>query len=160
MRTATIIMGFLMLCYSAMGFFLPLTAEQRIAQSTLIAVIEIKHVDHEKGRSEATVIQAVFGTKVCENIEVWDDWQIGANGSESRISGRDPVLEAGKRYLVYLSKNKRGRLVTVQSSLDCLEVIGEMIKKEGEEGLELLADKLARIRALLAKTQKTDQAAP
>jgi hypothetical protein len=160
MRIVTAILGFLMLCHPAMGFLVPLTTEQRIAKSTLIAVIEVKHVDDEKGRSGAIVIQAVLGTKAGERIEIWDDWQIEADGSESRISGRDPNLEVGKHYLVYLTKNQRGRLVTVQSSLDCLKVNGEKIHKEGEEGFEPLTDKLTRIRAILAQMRKAEQAAP
>jgi hypothetical protein len=64
----------------------------------------------------------------------------------------------GKRYLIYLAKNQRGRLVTVQSSLDSLEVIGDKINKEGRTGVESLADKLASIRAVVAQKQKAEQA--
>ena len=145
-----------MLSHSAMGLFLPLTTEQRIAKSTVIAVIEVKHVDNDKGQSKATVTQAVLGTKAGESIEVWDDWQIEANGSEGRISGRDPDLVVGKRYLIYLAKNQRGRLVTVQSSLDSLEVNGDKIDKEGQTGVESLADKLASIRAVVAQKKKAE----
>jgi hypothetical protein len=158
MRIATAILVFFTLCHTAMGFFLPLTTEQRIAQSTVIAVIEVKQVDDEKGRSEATVIEEVRGTKAGEKIEVWDDWHQEADGSESRISGRDPYLEVGKRYLIYLTKDKRGRLVTVQSSLDCLRVEGGKVNKEGETGSEPLVDKLKRIRTILAEIRGAEQA--
>ena len=157
MRIATGILVLFTLCRTAMGFFLPLTTEQRIAQATVIAVIEVKQVDDEKGRSEATVIEEVRGTKAGENIEVWDDWQQEADGSESRISGRDPYLEVGKRYLIYLTKDKRGRLVTVQSSLDCLRVEGRKVSKEEDLGSEPLADKLKRIRTILAEIQRAEQ---
>jgi hypothetical protein len=158
MRIATAILLFFTLCRTAMGFFLPLTTAQRVAQSTVVAVIEVKQVDEEKGRSEAIVIEGVRGTKAGDHIEVWDDWQQKADGSESRISGRDPYLEVGKRYLIYLTKEKRGRLVTVQSSLDCLRVEGGKVDKEGETGSEPLVDKLKRIRSLLADLQKAVQA--
>jgi hypothetical protein len=158
MRIATAILVFSTLCHSAMGSFLPFTTEQRVARSTVIAVIEVKQVDDEKGRSEATVIEAVRGTKAGESIQVWDDWQQEADGSESRISGRDPFLEVSKRYLVYLTKNKRGRLVTVQSSLDCLRVEGDKVNVEGDTGSEPLVDKLKRIRTILAEIQKAEQA--
>ncbi len=158
MRISTAILVFFTLCHTATAFFLPLTTEQRIAQSTVIAVIEVKQVDNEKGRSEATVIEEVRGAKAGEKIEVWDDWQQEADGSESRFSGRDPDLEAGKRYLIYLTKSQRGRLVTVQSSLDCLRVEGGKVNKEEETGSEPLADKLKRIRTILAEIQKAEQA--
>jgi hypothetical protein len=158
MRIATVILVFFTLCHTAMAFFLPLTTEQRIAQSTVIAVIEIQQVDHEKGRSEATVIEEVRGAKAGDKIEVWDDWQQEADGSESRISGRDPYLEVGKRYLIYLAKGQRGRLVTVQSSLDCLRVEGDKVNKEEATGSEPLANKLKRIRTILAEIQKAEEA--
>jgi hypothetical protein len=156
MRIAAITVGFLMLCISTQAFFDPLTTEQRITNSTLIAVIEVTRVDDEKGQSKATVIQAVHGTQAGQSIEVWDDWQIEANGSESRISGRDPNLVAGKRYLIYLTNNKRGRLVTVQSSLDSIEVNGDRIKKEGQKTDEALADEIAHIRTVIARKKKAE----
>ncbi len=160
MRTAPAILVFFTLCHTAMGFFLPLTTEQRIAQSTLIAVIEVKQVDDEKGRSEATVIEGVRGSKAGEKIEVWADWHQEADGSESRISGRDPYLEVGKRYFIYLKKDKRGRLVTVQSSLDCLRVEGDKVNKEGETGSEALVDKLKLIRAKIQKAEPAGAGQP
>lgn len=146
-----------MLCISAQAFFEPLTSEQRISNSTLIAVIEVTRVDDEKGQSAATVIQAVHGTQAGQSIEVWDDWQVEANGSEGRISGRDPNLLVGKRYLIYLTKNKRGRLVTVQSSLDSIEINGTRIKKEGQGSDESIADDIAHIRTVIARKKKAEQ---
>jgi len=157
-QIATTILGLLLLSISANAFFKPLTNEQRIQESNMIAVVEVMKVDDEKGHSGAVVIQSILGAKTGEKIEIWDDWQVNKDGTESRFNGRDPYLEVGKRYLVYLVKNARGRLVTVQSSLDCLEVVGKKVKKEGEEGFEPLSDKLTRIRAILAKQKKAEQA--
>ena len=152
------LLGLFMLSVSAAAFFEPLTFEQRIQASSLIVVFEVLKVDYEMGRSGAVVIQSSLGAKPGDKIEIWDDWRINKDGVESRYNGRDPHLEVGKRYLAYLTMNARGRLVTVQSSLDCLEVVGEKVKKEGEEGFELLADKLERIRAVVAQRQKAEHA--
>lgn len=141
---------------SARASFRPLTTEQRIATSSLIAVVEVTKVADVKGVSRAIVIQSILGTGAGEVIDIWDDWQIAKDGIKSRISGRDPYLEVGKRYLVYLAKNPKGRLVTVQSSLDCLEVVGNKVKKEGEDGVEPLSDKLTGIRAILAKRKEAE----
>lgn len=153
-RIAASMLIFFSMCHVAMGFFLPFTHEQKIAKSSVIAVIEVKHVNNEKGISQATVIDAVLGTKVGEKIDVWDDWQLGDGGKEHRIDGRDAHFELGKRYLVYLTKNERGRLVTVQSSLDCLVVKGDTVQKVGENASESLVDKLLSIRDILSKLPK------
>jgi len=153
-----------MLGVSARAFVLPLTTEQRIEASCVIAVVDITKVNDEKGQSNARVVQALSGVKVGEIISIWDDWQLDSKGVESRFNGRDASFDVGKRYLVYLVKNNKGRMVTVQSSLDCLKVVGEQVEKEGEEGFESLSDKLAYIRAVLAKQKKkqnkSEQATP
>jgi len=56
-----------------------------------------------------------------------------------------------------LTKNDRGRLVAVQSSLDSIEVKDNKIKKEDEDGFEALEDRLARIGTILAKIQTAEQ---
>lgn len=153
-RIAIAVIVVLLFGSPARAFFGPLGPEQRIAASSLIAVAEVTKVDVGRGVSEANVAQAVLGTRNGDRIEIWDDWQIDKSGGKSRISGRDPVLEVGRRYLVYLVKNEGGRLVTVQSSLDALEVRGEKVEREGEDGFEPLADKLMRIKAVLAKRKQ------
>jgi hypothetical protein len=150
MRLFVSILSLLFLSPLAHAFFVPHTTEQRVAASSLIAVIEVTKVDAGKGVSEATVIQGLLGSKAKQKIEIWDDWRKDQEGHENRIYERDAVLEVGKRYLIYLTKNERGRLVTEQSFMDCLNIVGKNVQKEGEDGFEPLADKLAKIRTLIA----------
>lgn len=149
-RIAAAVLGVLLFCASASAFFVPLTTEQRVDAASLIAVVDVTKVDDDRGVSEATVVRALLGSRAKDKLEIWDDWQVGKDGTGSRIAGRDPILEAGKRYLIYLTENRRGRWVTVQSSLDCLEVVGDKVELEGAEGFEPLVDKLGRLRALIA----------
>lgn len=154
MRLFVSIFGLLFLSSAAQAFFVPFSTERRIAASSVIAVVEVTKVDPEKGISEATVIQAVLGSKAERKIEIWDDWITDQDGHESRMIERDASLEVGKRYFIYLTKNQKGRLVTVQSSMDCLEVVGKNVMKEGEDGFEPLADKLVKIGALIANRKE------
>lgn len=136
---------------SAHAFFVPLTTEQRIAGSSVIAVIKVTKVHQEANFAEAVVMVGLKGITAREKIKVWDDGQTDKEGNESYISGRDAYLEEGVTYFIYLTKNEKGKLVTVQSSLDCLKVNGDEVKKEGSEELESLEKKIVRTRESIAK---------
>jgi hypothetical protein len=138
---------------------MPLTTEQRVKAASVIAVIKIDAVHHDqgfvlKGFSDAEVITGIVGAEAGQKIRVWDDTRVDKDGKEWSIAGRDPYLEEGKTYFVYLTRNEKGRLVTVQSSLDSLEITGDQIDKEGGEGTESLPLKIKRIRELVAKIAK------
>lgn len=140
---------------TAHAFFIPLTTEQRVKAASVIAVIKIDSVNHDEGFvlkefADAKVITGIVGSKAGEKIRVWDD----KDGKERSIAGRDPYLEEGKTYFIYLTKNEKGRLVTVQSSLDCLEVTGDQVEKEGGDGTESLAAKINLTRDLAARFTK------
>lgn len=154
MRLFVSIFGLFFLTSIAQAFFVPFTTEKRIAASSLIAVVEVTKIDAEKGVSEAKVIQALLGSTADQKIEIWDDWRKDQEGHESRMIERDASLEVGKRYFIYLTKNERGRLVTVQSFMDCLEIVGKNVKKEGEDGFEPLADKLVKSQALISNQKE------
>jgi len=160
---AAAVMVFATLPQTASGSFKPLTQQQRVAAASVIAVLEVKQVDENKGLSKAVVIEPLLGTKAGAELEIWDAWETNGNGIETRISGRDAYLQVGKRYLVYLNKNKRDRLVTLQSCLDCLEVEGDKILKQDRSGYEPLDERLKSIRALLehkAKPTPSDSKKP
>ncbi len=152
LRHAFIFFCFLLLNLTAQAFFVPFTTEQRVGAASLIAVVEVTGTDKESGFADATVIEGVLEAKAGRKVRIHDDW-VDAGGSRTRIAGRDAILEKGKRYLVYLGKNKRGEWVTVQSSLDALEVIGDRVAKEGAAGFEPLAAKLRKLRTLVAERE-------
>jgi hypothetical protein len=130
-----------------------------VKAASVIAVIKIDAVDHDdgfvlKGFADAKVITGIVGAKAGEKIRVWDDTEVDKDGKEWSIAGRDPYLEEGKTYFIYLTKNEKGRLVTVQSSLDSLEVTGDQVEKEVGDGTESLAAKIKLTRELAARLTK------
>jgi len=144
---------------SAEAFFIPLTTEERVAGAGVIAVIKVTDVDLEANHSDAVVIEDLKGCKKQEKIRIWDDAWIDKDGNTTYLSGRDAYLQEGKTYFIYLAKNGQGKLVTVQSSLDCLEVTDGNVKKEGADGVEPLEKKIAATRERIAELEKAEKPA-
>jgi hypothetical protein len=86
-----------------------------------------------------------------EKIRIWDDAWIDKDGNTTYLSGRDACLQEGRTYFIYLARNKQGKLVTVQSSLDCLKVTDGNVEMEGKEGVEPLERKIAATRERIAE---------
>jgi hypothetical protein len=158
MRVFLIAASLFLLTSTAQASFAPLTTAQRISAAKVIVVIKIEAVDYLKGVADAKVVTGIFGAKAGEMIKVWSERRVGKDGKEWYIGGRNPYFEKGKTYFIYLSRNEKGRLVTVQSSLDSLEVTSDQVDKEGGEGSESLVLKIKRTRELIAKTPKAQQA--
>ncbi|GAA5115820.1 hypothetical protein JIN84_19915 [Luteolibacter yonseiensis] len=143
------------------AFFDPLTDEERVAASSVIAVIRVAHVHDEAPEfADVVVVQGLKGCAANENIKIWDEKFTSGDGGEYSISGRDAHLQEGETYLIYLARNKQGRLVTVQSSLDSLKVTDGKVEKQGGKGMETLEEKLARTRELIKKLDEPEAGQP
>lgn len=139
----TLAIAFLLLG-QAHGFFAPLSSEERVRKSQIIAVVKAQKFDEKGTWVKAVVLNPLKGTALGATIEITLD---------STVAGRDPLLEPGKTYLIYLKKDERGKWVTPQSSLESLAVARGQVEKEGEEGTEPLQDKINRLKKLIASQE-------
>lgn len=152
-RTLSLALCLAFLPASARAFFVPMTIEQKVAGSSVIAVVKVTKI-HRDSFTEAIIVNGLLGAKVQEKIKIWNDVRIDKDGTRHATSGRDPFLEEGKTYLIYLNLNPQGKLVTVQSSLDAMEVTAKGIEKGGSGEFEPLERHLEKIRGLIEQAKK------
>jgi hypothetical protein len=113
MTGSAIFAAMLGLMSPAMAFFIPLTTEQQVAYSDKIAVVYVTSVAADESSAQVVVIRPIKGVSGGERIRV---------ATDSNIDGRDPRLKESSAYLIFLTKDERGKWVTPQSLFDAIPV--------------------------------------
>lgn len=137
--------------------FIPLTIRERVKAADIIAVITVDDYGSHLNSVGCTVSVSVYGTKKNEKLTL---------ATDSNIAGRDPYLQKGSAYLVFLKRDSRGRLVTVQSSLDAFAIKNGIVShwqvdvKAGRYLEPKLSDLLPELRQLVGEIKQGKNAKP
>ncbi len=144
--------GFLLAMFIATtchAFFVPLTTEDRVAQSDFIGIVDVAEESADDTWISISIVQILKGKSgKGDTISLF----IGHDFEE-----RDPHLRKG-RYLIFLAQDDEDRWCTVQSCLDAFRIDGESIERwkahtqEGG-GRAPLEEALAEIRSFLDATK-------
>lgn len=135
----------------ARAFYRPWGDAELVKTASIIAVIEVQKVKDlpDNTHCEAKIIHGLLGVTTGEKIIVEDAILEDESGKTSRISGRDPLLEEGKKYLIYLIKDNRGAFITPHSASDAFEVKDGQVREEFGKKLQPLDQRLNSIRKLI-----------
>lgn len=122
-----------------------------VKSASIIAVIEVQKVNdlNDNTHSEAKIIHGLLGVNTGDKIIVEDAIFEDKPGEPYRITGRDPFLKEGKRYLIYLIKDKRGALITPHSASDAFEIKDDQVRDEFGDKIIPLDKRLDSIKKLI-----------
>ncbi len=156
MRNFTFVIGYIFLAISSdvNGAFLQPPPEVRVAKSEVIAIIEVLDSNTGKEQSKVKIIQYLKGEMDVREITVWGEMS-DFGGEEAEFVGRNPWLQAGEKYLIFLRRNQNGRFITTISSNCCRKFKGDMLEPHYGRELGIARSEIDKVKVIIER-QKTE----